>query len=264
MENMPNEEKDAFINALNEYIKESIDNQMEVVVSDIVKRKAESIITDTINDLTNKIKEYKPNEHNNQTPDYTIEDGDKIYPIDAKSNKNFPSRSKLLALATAATGVAALGTLASFATPGIGVLSGAGTAIGMIAGAIKSTEDKELSDYDKIRLAQVYEELKKEGKVGTYEWYAGYGEEDNIGFSPFVPGAKYKVENCLDSIIKNKGIMKGKLAELVGIDRSSLSAILNGQGNPSILTVLKICSVLSITVDQAFRLVEEDAENNQK
>jgi DNA-binding XRE family transcriptional regulator len=112
---------------------------------------------------------------------------------------------------------------------------------------------------------KIKEEKEQHGKM-EYQWYLGYGADENdVGFTVIDPNKKYKVENCLKEIIRSRGLLLGKVAELVGIDRSTLSGIVNSTGSsPSIFTVLKICGLLKVNVDQAFRLVEEDDVENIK
>jgi DNA-binding XRE family transcriptional regulator len=75
----------------------------------------------------------------------------------------------------------------------------------------------------------------------------------------FNPDAKYRIETCLKDIIKRRGILQSKLAEMIGINESTLSDIVNNKGaNPGLITILKICAVLDIPVEGTFWLVIDE------
>lgn len=74
----------------------------------------------------------------------------------------------------------------------------------------------------------------------------------------FDPDKKYRIETNLKEVIKKKSIIQGNLAKIIGINESTMSDIINGKNNPNLITILKICAVLDISVEGHFWLVEEN------
>ncbi len=60
----------------------------------------------------------------------------------------------------------------------------------------------------------------------------------------------YKMGRAIKLARKEKGLSQSALAYQIGMEKSNLSVIENGKSNPQILTVVKICSALEISLDQ--------------
>ncbi len=56
--------------------------------------------------------------------------------------------------------------------------------------------------------------------------------------------------SAIRSARKEKKLSQAALAYEIGMEKSNLSVIENGKSNPQILTVVKICSALEISLDQ--------------
>jgi DNA-binding XRE family transcriptional regulator len=69
---------------------------------------------------------------------------------------------------------------------------------------------------------------------------------------------KYRVENNLKNIIRKSGLSQGEIAEVIGINESTLSDIVNAKSSSSLLTILKLCTLLNIPVDGNFWLVIDE------
>ncbi len=61
----------------------------------------------------------------------------------------------------------------------------------------------------------------------------------------------------LKFLIKNNGINQNKLANLMGITRQTVNKIMKTQ-NPTISTVIKICDIFQISIDD---LINKDLES---
>jgi DNA-binding XRE family transcriptional regulator len=128
----------------------------------------------------------------------------------------------------------------------------------------KTIKEQTEEIYQENRIDKVRGEVLKEPvQVGEYRWYEGYGDPTVDEYAiPVIFNAakKYRVENCLKEIIEGRGIKQGRIAELADISEKHMSEILSGKANPTIKTVLMICAILGITLDQAYRLVEVNDE----
>jgi DNA-binding XRE family transcriptional regulator len=69
---------------------------------------------------------------------------------------------------------------------------------------------------------------------------------------------KYRMENNLKNVIRKSGISQGRIAEMVGINESTLSDIVNAKSSSSTLTIFKLCAILNVPVDGTFWLVVDD------
>ena len=56
---------------------------------------------------------------------------------------------------------------------------------------------------------------------------------------------------------KAKKISQEKFAKLTGLDRTFISLIENGKRNPTLITILKICSALKISPSKLFLKFED-------
>jgi DNA-binding XRE family transcriptional regulator len=128
-------------------------------------------------------------------------------------------------------------------------------------------------DYDYSKLPAAGNGFSELNEVKRNNFYGG-NEVDNDKVQKFVDrfrragfgndwarlhfdvNKKYKMRNNLKNILKEKGMLQNKLAELVGIDKSTMSDIMNERGNQSIITITKICYVLGISFDNNFWLEE--------
>lgn len=57
------------------------------------------------------------------------------------------------------------------------------------------------------------------------------------------------------------GINQGKLGELAGVSRQTISSIERGEYNPSITLVLKLATIFNTTVEEIFTYEENEDEN---
>ena len=56
------------------------------------------------------------------------------------------------------------------------------------------------------------------------------------------------------------GINQGKLGELAGVSRQTISSIERGEYNPSITLVLKLAQIFNVTVEEIFNYKEDSNE----
>ncbi len=54
------------------------------------------------------------------------------------------------------------------------------------------------------------------------------------------------------------GINQGKLGQLAGVSRQTISSIERGEYNPSITLVLKLASIFEVAVEEIFSYEEDD------
>lgn len=56
------------------------------------------------------------------------------------------------------------------------------------------------------------------------------------------------------------GINQGKLGELAGVSRQTISSIERGEYNPSITLVLKLAQIFDTSVEEIFEYMEDEDE----
>ena len=59
-----------------------------------------------------------------------------------------------------------------------------------------------------------------------------------------------KLGGAIKRARKDKGWSQTELAYRIGMEKSNLSVIENGKSNPQILTIVKICSALGLSLDK--------------
>ncbi len=59
-----------------------------------------------------------------------------------------------------------------------------------------------------------------------------------------------KMGNAIKQARKDRNLTQAALAYEIGMEKSNLSVIENGKSNPQILTIIRICSALEISVDK--------------
>lgn len=65
------------------------------------------------------------------------------------------------------------------------------------------------------------------------------------------------MENRIEQIRKERGILQDELAKVLGVSRQTISALENGRYNPSILLAHKIASYFGMTIEEVFIFAEE-------
>ena len=59
-----------------------------------------------------------------------------------------------------------------------------------------------------------------------------------------------KLGEAIKAARKKKGWSQTELAYRIGMEKSNLSVIENGKSNPQILTIVRICSALNVSMDK--------------
>ncbi len=59
-----------------------------------------------------------------------------------------------------------------------------------------------------------------------------------------------KMGNAIKEARKERNLTQAALAYEIGMEKSNLSVIENGKSNPQILTIIRICSALEISIDK--------------
>lgn len=65
------------------------------------------------------------------------------------------------------------------------------------------------------------------------------------------------MENRIEQIRKERGILQDELAKVLGVSRQTISSLENGRYNPSILLAHKIASYFGMTIEEVFIFAEE-------
>jgi len=58
----------------------------------------------------------------------------------------------------------------------------------------------------------------------------------------------------LKKILEERGVKQSNLAKKLGVSTVSLSNWSTGKSNPSLVTVVRICQILDITIDQLVQI----------
>ena len=64
---------------------------------------------------------------------------------------------------------------------------------------------------------------------------------------------------ALKTVCAEKGIKPHKLAQKAGISTSTMSYLMNGKTNPQLYTLLAICNVLDVSINDLLSTGKEDA-----
>ena len=65
------------------------------------------------------------------------------------------------------------------------------------------------------------------------------------------------MENKIEVIRKEKGILQEEFAKAMGVSRQTISSLENGRYNPSILLAHKIAKFFGMTIEEVFIFEEE-------
>ena len=65
------------------------------------------------------------------------------------------------------------------------------------------------------------------------------------------------MENKIEVIRKEKGILQEEFAKAMGVSRQTISSLENGRYNPSILLANKIAKFFGMTIEEVFIFEEE-------
>ena len=65
------------------------------------------------------------------------------------------------------------------------------------------------------------------------------------------------MENKIDAIRKEQGILQEEFAKAMGVSRQTISSLENGRYNPSILLAHKIAKFFGMTIEEVFDFEEE-------
>ena len=65
------------------------------------------------------------------------------------------------------------------------------------------------------------------------------------------------MENKIEVIRKEKGILQEEFAKAMGVSRQTISSLENGRYNPSILLAHKIAKFFEMTIEEVFVFEEE-------
>ena len=65
------------------------------------------------------------------------------------------------------------------------------------------------------------------------------------------------MENKIEVIRKEKGILQEEFAKAMGVSRQPISSLENGRYNPSILLAHKIAKFFGMTIEEVFIFEEE-------
>ena len=65
------------------------------------------------------------------------------------------------------------------------------------------------------------------------------------------------MENKIEAIRKEQGILQEEFAKAMGVSRQTISSLENGRYNPSILLAHKIAKFFGMTIEEVFGFEEE-------
>ena len=65
------------------------------------------------------------------------------------------------------------------------------------------------------------------------------------------------MENRIEQIRKERGILQDEFAKALGVSRQTISSLENGRYNPSILLAYKIAKFFDMTIEEIFVFEEE-------
>ena len=65
------------------------------------------------------------------------------------------------------------------------------------------------------------------------------------------------MENKIEAIRKEQGILQEEFANAMGVSRQTISSLENGRYNPSILLAHKIAKFFGMTIEEVFVFEEE-------
>ena len=65
------------------------------------------------------------------------------------------------------------------------------------------------------------------------------------------------MENKIEAIRKEQGILQEEVAKAMGVSRQTISSLENGRYNPSILLAHKIAKFFGMTIEEVFVFEEE-------
>ena len=65
------------------------------------------------------------------------------------------------------------------------------------------------------------------------------------------------MENKIEAIRKEQGILQEEFAKAMGVSRQTISSLENGRYNPSILLANKIAKFFGMTIEEVFIFEEE-------
>ena len=65
------------------------------------------------------------------------------------------------------------------------------------------------------------------------------------------------MENKIEAIRKEQGILQEEFAKAMGVSRQTISSLENGRYNPSILLAHKIAKFFEMTIEEVFVFEEE-------
>ena len=65
------------------------------------------------------------------------------------------------------------------------------------------------------------------------------------------------MENKVEAIRKEQGILQEEFAKAMGVSRQTISSLENGRYNPSILLAHKIAKFFGMTIEEVFVFEEE-------
>ena len=65
------------------------------------------------------------------------------------------------------------------------------------------------------------------------------------------------MENRIEQIRKERGILQDEFAKALGVSRQTISSLENGRYNPSILLAYKIAKFFDMTIEEVFVFEEE-------
>ena len=65
------------------------------------------------------------------------------------------------------------------------------------------------------------------------------------------------MENKIEAIRKQQGILQEEFAKAMGVSRQTISSLENGRYNPSILLAHKIAKFFGMTIEEVFVFEEE-------
>lgn len=137
--------------------------------------------------------------------------------------------------------------------PSIGWVSINLSSIKTILYLVEKSQNEGLTNLEKVSLIKALLEMKVEASTEIRN--IGYGDEEVPIYNP---NSVYNIENCVKEIIDQNGMRQNHLAKMVHVSDKNISEILANKGNPSIKTVLHICGLLGLKVDQVYRLIETE------
>lgn len=66
------------------------------------------------------------------------------------------------------------------------------------------------------------------------------------------------MKNKIEEIRKERGILQEEFAKSMGVSRQTISSLVNGRYNPSILLAHKIAKYFGMTIEEVFIFDEEE------